>query len=190
MPTGNVKWFDVKKGFGFIVGPEGQDVFVHFSQIDGDGFRAMGERFAKQTPHGRKSDRLASAEQVRPRVAFTPGGIGNDFDRGAFVAGVGTGRIVVCTPTTETRDRLPGGRPVTVGRVIEVARTTVGNHRAGEPPPDARARAPRRLPTAQRRPPTPAVGWRPGPVAPPPQRSGWPVARPMPAAPGSPAWPG
>ena len=31
----------VKKGFGFIVGPEGKDVFVHFSSILGDGFRAL-----------------------------------------------------------------------------------------------------------------------------------------------------
>ncbi|HEV7300517.1 MAG TPA: cold-shock protein [Tepidisphaeraceae bacterium] len=41
MATGNVKWFDSKKGFGFIVGPEGRDVFVHFSSIDGDGFRSL-----------------------------------------------------------------------------------------------------------------------------------------------------
>lgn len=39
--VGTVKWFDPKKGFGFIVGPEGKDVFVHFSSIDGDGFRAL-----------------------------------------------------------------------------------------------------------------------------------------------------
>lgn len=38
---GTVKWFDPKKGFGFIVGPEGQDIFVHYSQIDGDGFRVL-----------------------------------------------------------------------------------------------------------------------------------------------------
>lgn len=38
---GEVKWFDPKKGYGFIVGPEGQDVFVHFSQIMGDGFRSL-----------------------------------------------------------------------------------------------------------------------------------------------------
>ena len=38
---GQVKWFDPKKGYGFIVGPEGQDVFVHFSQILGDGFRSL-----------------------------------------------------------------------------------------------------------------------------------------------------
>ena len=41
MATGTVKWFDTKKGFGFIVGPEGQDVFVHFSSIEGDGFRSL-----------------------------------------------------------------------------------------------------------------------------------------------------
>ena len=42
MPTrGKVKWFDPKKGYGFILGPEGQDVFVHYSQIQGDGFRSL-----------------------------------------------------------------------------------------------------------------------------------------------------
>lgn len=41
MHVGIVKWFDPKKGFGFIVGPAGQDVFVHYSSIVGDGFRAL-----------------------------------------------------------------------------------------------------------------------------------------------------
>jgi CspA family cold shock protein len=39
--TGLVKWFDPKKGFGFIIGPEGQDIFVHYSKILGDGFRVL-----------------------------------------------------------------------------------------------------------------------------------------------------
>jgi CspA family cold shock protein len=38
---GQVKWFDPKKGYGFILGPSGQDVFVHYSQIQGDGFRSL-----------------------------------------------------------------------------------------------------------------------------------------------------
>jgi CspA family cold shock protein len=41
MTTGTVKWFDSKKGFGFIVNADGKDVFVHFSCIEGDGFRAL-----------------------------------------------------------------------------------------------------------------------------------------------------
>jgi CspA family cold shock protein len=41
MPTGTVKWFDSKKGFGFILNSQGKDVFVHFSCIEGDGFRAL-----------------------------------------------------------------------------------------------------------------------------------------------------
>ncbi len=41
MYQGTVKWFDSKKGYGFIVGPEGRDIFVHFSVIEGEGFRAL-----------------------------------------------------------------------------------------------------------------------------------------------------
>ncbi len=43
MPTGKVKWFDEKKGFGFIEQDEGDDVFVHYSEIQGDGFRTLRE---------------------------------------------------------------------------------------------------------------------------------------------------
>ena len=40
--AGSVKWFDARKGFGFLVGPEGQDIFVHFSTIEQEsGFRTL-----------------------------------------------------------------------------------------------------------------------------------------------------
>jgi CspA family cold shock protein len=41
--TGTVKWFNGGKGFGFITREEGEDVFVHFSAIQGDGFRNLEE---------------------------------------------------------------------------------------------------------------------------------------------------
>ncbi len=41
MLSGKVKWFDRKKGYGFIVGPEGQDVFVHYTNIHSEGFRTL-----------------------------------------------------------------------------------------------------------------------------------------------------
>lgn len=40
---GKVKWFDPQKGYGFILGPEGEDVFVHYSEIVADGFRVLRE---------------------------------------------------------------------------------------------------------------------------------------------------
>ena len=42
MPQGTVKWFNAEKGFGFITA-EGQDVFVHYSNIDMAGFRVLEE---------------------------------------------------------------------------------------------------------------------------------------------------
>ncbi|MFY4773563.1 cold-shock protein [Metabacillus sp. RGM 3146] len=43
MQTGTVKWFNSEKGFGFIQLEEGNDVFVHFSAIQGDGFKTLEE---------------------------------------------------------------------------------------------------------------------------------------------------
>ena len=68
MPTGTVKWFDSKKGFGFILSPEGKDVFVHFSSIEGDGFRCLkdGEHVDYEQLQGEKG---LLARNVRRVVA-------------------------------------------------------------------------------------------------------------------------
>ncbi len=43
MPNGTVKWFNETKGYGFITGEDGKDVFVHFSSIQGEGFKTLAE---------------------------------------------------------------------------------------------------------------------------------------------------
>lgn len=70
MSLGTVKWFDSKKGFGFIVNGSGRDVFVHFSSIQGEGFRFLcdGESVDYDEVNGTKG---LSAQNVR-RVAAPP----------------------------------------------------------------------------------------------------------------------
>ena len=43
MQQGTVKWFNADKGYGFTTGQDGQDVFVHFSAIQGDGYKTLDE---------------------------------------------------------------------------------------------------------------------------------------------------
>lgn len=62
--NGTVKWFDEKKGYGFITVDGGKDAFVHFSAIQGDGFRTLaeGQRVELEVTQGQKGPQ---AEQVR-----------------------------------------------------------------------------------------------------------------------------
>jgi len=62
--SGTVKWFNEAKGFGFISQDGGEDVFVHFSAIQGDGFRTLaeGERLEFDVTRGPKG---LSAANVR-----------------------------------------------------------------------------------------------------------------------------
>jgi len=68
MPDGKVKWFNARKGFGFIAAPDGRDVFVHYSSISGDGYKALeeGDSVTFEIVEGEKGPR---AEQVVPQSA-------------------------------------------------------------------------------------------------------------------------
>lgn len=68
--TGTVKWFDEKKGYGFIKRNNGEgDVFVHFSAIQGDGFKTLQEgeavSFEVVAAVGAQAGRLTAAEVAR-----------------------------------------------------------------------------------------------------------------------------
>ena len=65
MAEGKVKWFNGQKGFGFIEKDEGGDVFVHFSAIQGAGFKTLveGQRVSFDVTQGKKGP---AAENVKP----------------------------------------------------------------------------------------------------------------------------
>jgi CspA family cold shock protein len=70
---GIVKWFDPRKGYGFIIGPEGQDIFTHYSVIQGDGFRMLKDGAsvhydALRSDKGWKATRVVRNEQVEVPV--------------------------------------------------------------------------------------------------------------------------
>ena len=64
MAQGTVKFFNNEKGYGFITREQGEDVFVHFSNIAGDGFKTLneGERVEFDVTRGQKGD---EAQNVR-----------------------------------------------------------------------------------------------------------------------------
>ena len=64
MATGTVKWFNNEKGYGFIARDGGPDVFVHFSAIQGNGYRSLeeGQRVEFDVTQGRKGPQ---AENIR-----------------------------------------------------------------------------------------------------------------------------
>ncbi len=67
---GEIKWFDPRKGYGFIIGPEGQDIFVHFSVIEQDeGFRTFrdGERIVYDANDGDKGWSATRARSLHER---------------------------------------------------------------------------------------------------------------------------
>ena len=67
MAVGTVKWFSSEKGFGFIKPDDGSDdVFVHFSAIEGAGYRSLdeGERVEFETQPGRKGLQAANVKKV------------------------------------------------------------------------------------------------------------------------------
>ncbi|HYD48101.1 MAG TPA: cold shock domain-containing protein [Terriglobales bacterium] len=66
MVQGTVKWFSGQKGYGFITKDDGQDVFVHFSAIQGDGFRTLqqGERVTFEISEGPKGLQAANVNRA------------------------------------------------------------------------------------------------------------------------------
>ncbi len=66
MEKGTVKWFNGSKGYGFITKEDGQDVFVHFNAINGDGYRTLdeGDQVEFETEQGQKGLQAANVTKL------------------------------------------------------------------------------------------------------------------------------
>ncbi|SHI56898.1 cold shock protein (beta-ribbon, CspA family) [Dethiosulfatibacter aminovorans DSM 17477] len=64
--SGTVKWFNAEKGFGFITGDDGVDVFAHFSQIQVDGYKTLeeGQSVTFEVVQGQKGPQAENIEIV------------------------------------------------------------------------------------------------------------------------------
>ncbi|MHC4573780.1 MAG: cold-shock protein [Planctomycetota bacterium] len=62
---GTVKWFNQRKGYGFISTPDGRDIFVHYSNIAGEGFKTLveGDRVSFEIVEGDKGPRAENVVQ-------------------------------------------------------------------------------------------------------------------------------
>jgi CspA family cold shock protein len=72
MAEGTVKWFNPRKGYGFIADKEGRDIFVHYASISGEGYKTLneGETVSFDVVEGEKGLR---AENVIPKAAAVRG---------------------------------------------------------------------------------------------------------------------
>ena len=66
MAQGTVKWFNDTKGFGFIGQDGGEDVFVHYSAVEGDGFRSLteGQRVEFEIQQGPKGLQASNVRKI------------------------------------------------------------------------------------------------------------------------------
>jgi CspA family cold shock protein len=66
MNTGTVKWFNAEKGFGFITVKGGEDIFVHFSSIQGDGFKSLeeGQSVSFEITKGNKGPQATNVTRI------------------------------------------------------------------------------------------------------------------------------
>jgi len=66
MASGTVKWFDETKGFGFITSDEGSDIFVHYSAIEGDGFKSLteGDSVSFEVEQGDKGPKAVNVNKL------------------------------------------------------------------------------------------------------------------------------